>query len=203
MPGYATGNKWYIWDILYYDTSNVTELQGILSRDKTWISPEVALYHESRKGKTIIVTKIYTKREGAILRASPPNSSEKTLKKPMNSSLCLIVGLSPRRVIIFRPIRIMNVPTAKPSSPTLSFANKKYWQVPQRGFISAGETSSLVNIMCWSSWEPWNTSRAGSTLSTSGQLERDVQEQSALCLWAHFSTTLVPGQVSQTAGMLQ
>lgn len=54
-----------IWDPLYYGTSNVTELQGILSRDKSWISPEPALYHESRMGK-IIVTMIYIKREGEL-----------------------------------------------------------------------------------------------------------------------------------------
>lgn len=143
-------------------------------------------------GQIITVTKIYIKREGGILRASPPKQLWKDLKNPMNSSPCPTVGLSPRKVIIFKPIHIMNVPTAKPYFPKLSFANKKYWQVPQRRFISAGATSSLVNSICWCSWEPWNTSWAGSTLSKSGQMEIEVQEQSTLLLPAHFSTMLIP-----------
>jgi len=63
MPVNATGNRLYIWDILYYDTSYVTEVQGILSREKTCNGPEAASYHESRMGKIRIVTKFYIKRE--------------------------------------------------------------------------------------------------------------------------------------------
>lgn len=79
MPGYATGNRWYIWDILYYDTSDVTELQGILSSDKTWSSPEGALEH----GENNNSNKDLYKKRGRDLESLSTKQLWKDLKIPL------------------------------------------------------------------------------------------------------------------------
>lgn len=93
-------------------------------------------------GKIIIATKFYI-RESRILRANPSNSSEKTLKIPMNSSPWPIVRLFPRRVIIFKPLCIMNVPTAKLSCPSSHLPIKNIGKCPR------GDSSLMVEHSAW------------------------------------------------------
>lgn len=128
-------------------------------------------------GKIIIATKFYI-RESRILRANPSNSSEKTLKIPMNSSPWPIVRLFPRRVIIFKPLCIMNVPTAKLSCPSSHLPIKNIGKCPRGDSSLMVEHSAWWTIICW---EPWNSSWAGGTQSKSGQLEMDAHRAHCSC----------------------
>lgn len=124
-------------------------------------------------GKIIIATKIYIRSSG-ILKANPSNSTEKTLKSPMNSGPWPTVRLFPRRIIIFKPLCIMSVPTAKLSSLSSHLPIKNTGKCPKGDFSLMVEHSAWWTSCAESSW-------AGSTQRKPGQLEMGVHRAHCAC----------------------